>query len=88
MKSLITCIEGNIIASYVLNMFKLYVGDYDSNKMSNAAFTLLLPGRILDLSTLLSTKKYRNRGNKDGALAAMKKLESDGLGKIKKKETH
>ena len=69
-------------------MFKLHTGDYDSSKMSNAAYTLALLGRILDLSTLSSNKKYRNRSNKDGALAAMKKLENDGLGKIKKKEAH
>ena len=71
-----------------LGMFKLYIGDYDSSKILNAAYTLTLPGRILDLSNLLSNKKYRNQGNKDGALAAMKKLEIDGLGKIKKKETY
>ena len=81
-------VESNNIAFCCLNMFKLHTGDYDSSKMSNAAYTLALPGRILDLSTLLSNKKYRNRGNKDGALAAMKKLENDGLGKIKKKEAH
>ena len=81
-------VEGNNIVFCDLSMFKLHIGDYDSSKISNAAYTLTLPGRILDLSTLLSNKKYRNRGNKDGALAAMKKLESDGLGKIKKKETH
>ena len=69
-------------------MFKLHTGDYDSRRISNATYTLALPGRILDLSTLLSNKKYRNQGNKVGALAAKKKLENDGLGKIKKKEAH
>ena len=65
-----------------------YAGDYDTAKISNAAFTLLLPGRALDLSNLLANKKFRPQGTKDGALAAMKKLESSGLGKIKKKEAH
>lgn len=42
-----------------------------------------LPGRTLDLSVLLATKKFRGRGNKDGALAAFRELEAAGLGNLK-----
>ena len=34
------------------------------------------------LSHLLTLKKFRKRGNKDGALQAFFKLEEDGLGKV------
>lgn len=50
--------------------------------LSNAKFCLLLPGNTLDLSTLLNLKKFRLRGNKEGALAAMRLLEREGLGKL------
>ena len=44
----ITChVEGNNIVFCDLNTFKLHIGDYDSNEMSNAAFTLALPGGFL-----------------------------------------
>jgi hypothetical protein len=55
---------------------------------SNAGYCLLLPGEVLDLSTLLSLKKFRGRGNKDGALEAMRLLQSDDLGKLEEKESH
>jgi len=42
----------------------------------------LLPGNKLNLSTLLILKKFRLRGNKEGALAAMRQLEREGLGKL------
>ena len=37
---------------------------------ATAAFTLLLPGKTLYLSKLLALKKFRNKGNKDGAVRA------------------
>ena len=54
--------------------------------ISAAAFTILQPGKILDLSAMLKAKKYSARGNKDGAIKAMKKLQSDGFGMLKKKD--
>jgi len=54
--------------------------------VSAAAFTILQPGKLLDLSAMLRAKKYANRGNKERAVKAMKKLESDGLGKLLRKE--
>ena len=40
------------------------LGDDDAT----AAYCLQLPGKVLYLSPLLATKKFRKRGNKDGAL--------------------
>ena len=49
---------------------------------STAAYCLSLPGKTLFLTHLLSLKKFRKRGNKDGALRAFYKLEEEGLGKL------
>ena len=49
---------------------------------ATAAFTLLLPGKTLYLSKLLALKKFRNKGNKDGAVRAFFKLEEEELGKV------
>ena len=43
---------------------------------------ILLPGPRLNLSALLAAKKFRGRGNKEAALAAMRTLEDDGLGRL------
>ena len=54
----------------------------DPNKklaISNAAFSLLLPGRVLYLSTLLSQTKFKSHGNKAGA---WKLLEKSGLAEL------
>lgn len=47
----------------------------------NAAYCLNLPGGTLYLTPLLAAKKFRGRGNKDGAIRAFQLLEKDGLGK-------
>ena len=49
---------------------------------SNAGFCITLPGKTLFLAPLLAMKKFRKRGNKDGAIAAFYKLEEEGLGKV------
>lgn len=50
---------------------------------TNEAFVLTLPGRCLDVSSLINKKKkFRNRGGKDGALNAMRKLEECGMGRL------
>ena len=41
---------------------------------------LKIPGRLLDLSTLLDKKKFRAFDNKDGALRGFNALQDDGLG--------
>ncbi len=37
---------------------------------SNATYSLLLPGKVLDLHVLSSLRKYKGRGNKPGAIKA------------------
>ena len=55
---------------------------------SNESFVLLLPGKQLDVSSLVNKKKkFRNRGGREGALLAMKKLEENGLGKLVVKQS-
>ena len=49
---------------------------------TNEAFVLTLPGRCLDVSSLVNKKKFRHRGGKDGALNAMRKLEECGMGRL------
>ena len=41
---------------------------------------LKIPGRLLDLSTLLDKKKFRAYDNKEGALRGFHSLQADGLG--------
>ena len=51
--------------------------------VSNEALVLCLPGKNLDVSLLLNKqKKFRHRGGRDAALAAMQQLERDGLGEL------
>ena len=40
------------------------------SSVATASFCLTLPGKNLHLSSLLQSKKFRNKGNKEGALAA------------------
>lgn len=49
---------------------------------NTAGFCLTLPGKRLYLTPLLAMKKFRKRGNKDGAIAAFYQLEEQGLGKV------
>ena len=60
----------------------------DEETILNAAYCLLFPGKCLDLSALLVAKKFRHRGNKEGAVSALKLLEKDGLGKLIPKTAH
>ena len=48
---------------------------------------MLLPGKELHLSALLSAKKFRGRGNKDGAVAAFHELAEVGLGTLSTQES-
>ena len=56
--------------------------------MSTAAYCLLLTGATLDLSALPSSKKFRTKGDKEGALAAMRLLQNDGLGTLNGQKAH
>ena len=50
--------------------------------VSIETFCLTLPGRELHLPSLLLAKKFRNRGNKEGALTSFRKLENEGFGTL------
>jgi len=54
----------------------------NEDKKSTALFCLMLPGKKLHLKPLLAMKKFRNRGNKRGAVEAFYYLENEGLGKV------
>ena len=54
---------------------------------NNEGLCLTLPGSQLDVSVMLKDKKFRGRGNKEGALQALRKLDEDGLGKLQEKQT-
>ena len=66
----------------------VYVNPSDEGSISTAAYCLLLTGVTLDLSSLLSSKKFRTKGGKEGALAAMRLLQSDGLGTLTGQKAH
>lgn len=48
-----------------------------------AGYCLTLPGKTLYLSHLLALKKFRKRGNKDGAVRSFFRLQEEGLGRVK-----
>lgn len=43
---------------------------------------MTIPGRVLHLSALLNKKKFRKKGDKDGAVAGFRLLEKANLGKV------
>lgn len=55
--------------------------------MEAAAYVLRIPGKTLDISALNSNHKFRGYGNKDGAVAAIKELEANGLGTVHETKT-
>ena len=57
----------------------------DTLAQTNATFSLLLPGDVLDLTALNNQRKFRDKGNKAGAKLGWDLLEKSGLGPIKQK---
>ena len=57
----------------------------DALAQSNATFSLLLPGDVLDLTALNNQRKFRDKGNKAGAKRGWALLEQSGLGELKEK---
>ena len=56
----------------------------DTLAHSNAAYSLLLPGKILNLRALSIQKKFRgSRGNKERAKRGWYLLQRSGLGEVK-----
>ncbi|MCG8622027.1 MAG: hypothetical protein MJE68_08545 [Proteobacteria bacterium] len=47
-----------------------------------AGYTILFPGKALDISIIVEANKLKNRGNKPGALEACERLEEAGLSKL------
>lgn len=47
-----------------------------------AQYCLLLPGKTLHIGALLAAKRFRDRGNKEGAVKAIKLLQEAGLGTV------
>ena len=44
--------------------------------------SLLLPGKVLHLNALLAMRKFRDRGNKAGAVSGFEALEDSSLGRL------
>ena len=67
-------------------MFTLYLAPTSCTPTAHddtvAAYCLLIPGRMLHISVLLTATKFRDKGNKDGAVRAIRLLESAGLGEV------
>ena len=53
--------------------------------MKIARHCLKIPGRVMDLTTLLEKKKFRSFQNKDGALRGFRHLEESELGTLEVK---
>jgi hypothetical protein len=45
-------------------------------------FTLLLPGKAIDISAVCKAKKVKDKGNKPAAIEACRRLEKEGLGTL------
>ena len=45
-------------------------------------FTLLLPGKAIDISAVCKAKKFKDKGNKPAAIEACRRLEKEGLGTL------
>ena len=54
----------------------------DATAQTNATFSLLLPGSILDLTALNQQRKFRDKGNKYGAKLGWQLLQQCGLGEL------
>jgi len=64
----------------------MYVDDIDQPSLDKAdirGYTILQPGKKLNLSVLLKGKVFKNKGHKSAAIDAMKKLQEAGLGTLK-----
>ena len=48
--------------------------------MQSAEISLTCPGKTLNMSVLVTQKRFRYTGNKQGGLAGWKLLDADGLG--------
>ena len=58
-----------------LYLFNLGVNEQTLDNPDATGYTLLLPGKRLDISAIIKAKKFKHRGNKSGALEACNKLQ-------------
>ena len=54
----------------------------DTQAHACATISLLTPGRVLHLSALLVLKRYRDKGNKAGAVKGYQLLQQEELGEL------
>ena len=50
--------------------------------LQDHSVSLLLPGKVLHISALLAAKHFKDKGNKEGAVRAIKRLQEAGLGTV------
>ena len=72
--------KNNILA--IIYIGKEHTFNQGGQAHGNAAYSLLLPGKVLYLNALLTTTKFRDRGNKEGAVQGFHVLEAAGLGRV------
>lgn len=58
----------------------------DTLAQTNASFSLLLPGSVLDLTALNAQRKFRDKGNKPGAILGWRLLEHCEFGELQEKK--
>ena len=79
---------GDITVSYIrfciffILTVAAHVNSSPSQQDHSVAAYCLLPGKTLHLSALLNAKRFRDKGNKEGAVRAFKLLQEAGLGKV------
>ena len=62
-----------------------FLVDMSEDQLDNLdvfGYTIPLPGKAFDISAIVKANKFKNRGNKPGALEACKRLEETGMGKL------
>ena len=69
----------------MIQMFNICIfvdknGPQNLNDVDLEGYTILQPGKKLDLSALIKAKKYKSKGNKAAAVTACKKLQEMELG--------
>ena len=65
-----------------------YARAAESSAHSNAAYSLLLPGKVLHFNALNSSgqRKFQEGGNKQGAKQGWELLQQAGLGELREKK--
>ena len=60
----------------------------ESHKETTSVLLTIIIMQTLYLTPLLALKKFRKKGNKDGAIRAFYRLEEEGLGRIGRLKRH